>query len=211
MHVAPSEGQSRDVAGPVLDMLFPPGTQSRVPIASITGTNGKTTTTPHDRPHLQDGGPSRRYGDLRWRLRRRPPDGRGRHGPGRCRQGWCSRDPSIDAAVLETARGRPLETRHGLSPAERRGRLERPGRPTWAFRGIDTLEDLAEVKRVVVEVAEDTAVLNADDPLCLKMADPHPRRPRLLRNDEPQTSAGCANTSAPAAARWSSKKARGAT
>ena len=45
MHVAPSEGQPRDVAGRVLDMLFPPGSPSRIPIAAITGTNGKTTTT----------------------------------------------------------------------------------------------------------------------------------------------------------------------
>ena len=44
MHVAPSEGTPRDVAGPVIDMLFPPGAPSRVPIAAITGTNGKTTT-----------------------------------------------------------------------------------------------------------------------------------------------------------------------
>ena len=44
MHVAPSEGTPRDVAGPVIDMLFPPGAPARVPIAAITGTNGKTTT-----------------------------------------------------------------------------------------------------------------------------------------------------------------------
>ena len=44
MHVAPSEGTPRDVAGPVIDMLFPQGAPSRVPIAAITGTNGKTTT-----------------------------------------------------------------------------------------------------------------------------------------------------------------------
>ena len=44
MHVAPSEGTPRDAAGPVIDMLFPQGTPSRVPIAAITGTNGKTTT-----------------------------------------------------------------------------------------------------------------------------------------------------------------------
>jgi cyanophycin synthetase len=44
MHVAPSEGTPRDVAGPVIDMLFPSGAPSRVPIAAITGTNGKTTT-----------------------------------------------------------------------------------------------------------------------------------------------------------------------
>ncbi|MEM0963703.1 MAG: acetate--CoA ligase family protein, partial [Bacteroidota bacterium] len=45
MHVAPSEGTPRDVAGPVLDMLFPPGTPGRIPVAIVTGTNGKTTTT----------------------------------------------------------------------------------------------------------------------------------------------------------------------
>src|SRR5699024_2031944 len=44
MHVSPSEGEPRDVAGPVIDMLFPQGTPAKVPIASITGTNGKTTT-----------------------------------------------------------------------------------------------------------------------------------------------------------------------
>ena len=44
MHVAPSEGTPRDAAGPVIDMLFPAGTASRVPIACVTGTNGKTTT-----------------------------------------------------------------------------------------------------------------------------------------------------------------------
>jgi cyanophycin synthetase len=44
MHVAPSEGTPRDAAGPVIDMLFPPGAPSRVPIAAVTGTNGKTTT-----------------------------------------------------------------------------------------------------------------------------------------------------------------------
>ena len=45
MHVAPSQGLSRNVAAPVMDMLFPPDTPSRVPIVAITGTNGKTTTT----------------------------------------------------------------------------------------------------------------------------------------------------------------------
>ena len=45
MHVAPSEGTPRDAAGPVIDMLFPPGAPARIPIFAITGTNGKTTTT----------------------------------------------------------------------------------------------------------------------------------------------------------------------
>src|SRR5215203_1827173 len=45
MHLAPTEGTPRDVAGPVIDMLFSSGTPCRIPIAAITGTNGKTTTT----------------------------------------------------------------------------------------------------------------------------------------------------------------------
>src|SRR5690606_15552749 len=44
MHSSPSEGRPRDVAGPVIDMLFPPGTPATIPVAAITGTNGKTTT-----------------------------------------------------------------------------------------------------------------------------------------------------------------------
>ena len=44
MHLQPSEGKPRNVAGPVIDMLFPPGTPARIPLVAITGTNGKTTT-----------------------------------------------------------------------------------------------------------------------------------------------------------------------
>ncbi|MBT8114693.1 MAG: acetate--CoA ligase family protein, partial [Arenicella sp.] len=45
MHVAPSEGEPRDVAGRVMDMLFPSGSNAKIPVAGITGTNGKTTTS----------------------------------------------------------------------------------------------------------------------------------------------------------------------
>ena len=45
MHIAPSEGTSRNVAGKVIDMLFPPQSPFHIPIVTITGTNGKTTTT----------------------------------------------------------------------------------------------------------------------------------------------------------------------
>ena len=45
MHLAPTEGLPRNVAAPVMDMLFPPGKEFRIPIIAITGTNGKTTTT----------------------------------------------------------------------------------------------------------------------------------------------------------------------
>jgi cyanophycin synthetase len=72
MHVAPTEGKPRDVAGPVMSMLFPQGAPSRIPIAAITGTNGKTTTVAHGRAHPQDERPRRRPDDHRRRLHRRP-------------------------------------------------------------------------------------------------------------------------------------------
>ncbi len=45
MHIAPIEGLPRNVAEPVIDMLYPPGSTSRIPIIAVSGTNGKTTTT----------------------------------------------------------------------------------------------------------------------------------------------------------------------
>src|SRR5688500_2172680 len=104
MHVAPSEGTPRDVAGPVIDMLFPPGASSRVPIAALTGTNGKTTTarmlahitkmagfspglTTTDGVYID--GQRTVAGDMT--------------GPVSARM--VLRDPHVDLAVLETARG----------------------------------------------------------------------------------------------------------
>ena len=169
MHVSPSEGQPRDVAGPVIDMLFPPGTPSRIPIAAITGTNGKTTTTrmvahifkmAGHRPGVatSDGvyidGHLTVEGDMT--------------GPVAARM--VLRDPEVDVAVLETARGGLLKRGMGYRRANV-GAVLNVQADHLGLRGVDTLEQLAEVKRIVVEVARDTAVLNADDPLCLRMAD----------------------------------------
>jgi cyanophycin synthetase len=169
MHVAPSEGTPRDVAGPVLDMLFPPGSSNRVPIAAITGTNGKTTTsrmlghilkmaghtvglTSTDGVYID--GRLTVQGDMT--------------GPSSARM--VLRDPEVDAAVLETARGGLLRSGMGFRESNVSACLN-VSADHLGLRGIDTVEQLAEVKRVVIEVARDTAVLNADDPLCLKMAD----------------------------------------
>lgn len=169
MHVAPSEGQPRDVASPVMDMLFPPGTPARIPIASITGTNGKTTTARmlahvfklaghHVGLATTDGvyidGHLTVEGDMT--------------GPTSARM--ILRDPSVDVAVLETARGGLLRSGMGYKKCNV-GCVLNVQADHLGLKGIDTLEDLAEVKRIVVEVAKDTAVLNADDNLCLKMAD----------------------------------------
>jgi cyanophycin synthetase len=169
MHMAPSEGRPRDVAGPVLDMLFPPGTPSRIPIAAVTGTNGKTTTA-RMLAHIQklagqhvgltstDGvyidGQRTVAGDMT--------------GPVATRM--VLSDPNVDVAVLEVARGGLLRAGMGVRHCDV-GAVLNVKSDHLGLRGVGTLDDLAKVKRIVVEVARDTAVLNADDPLCLKMAD----------------------------------------
>ena len=169
MHVAPSEGTPRDVAGPVIDMLFPPGTPRRIPIAAITGTNGKTTTsrmlahilkmsgltvglTSTDGVYID--GKLSVSGDMT--------------GPVSAKM--ILRDPSVDAAVMETARGGMLRSGLGFQECNVTACLN-VAADHLGLRGIDTLEQLAEVKRIPVEIAKDAAVLNADDPLCLQMAD----------------------------------------
>jgi len=168
MHVSPSEGISRDVAGPVIDMLFPRGAPSRVPIAAITGTNGKTTTarmlahiakmagftpglTTTDGVYID--GQRTVQGDMT--------------GPVSARMVLA--DPQIDLAVLETARGGLLRAGMGVQEVNV-GAVLNVQSDHLGLKGIDTLEQLAEIKRVVVEVATDCAVLNADDPLTLRMS-----------------------------------------
>jgi cyanophycin synthetase len=168
MHVAPSEGTARDVAAPVIDMLFPAGTPARVPIAAITGTNGKTTTarmlahvtkmagftpglTTTDGVYID--GQRTVQGDMT--------------GPVSARMVLA--DPQIDLAVLETARGGLLRAGMGVKEVNV-GAVLNVQPDHLGLKGIDTLEQLAEVKRIVVEVATDCAVLNADDPLVVKMS-----------------------------------------
>lgn len=168
MHVAPSEGKPRDVAGAVMEMLFPTNAPSRIPIISITGTNGKTTTA-RMVAHIYklsgntvglattDGvyidGNLTVKGDLT--------------GPAAAQM--VLRDPTVDAAVLETARGGLLRRGMGYERCDT-GAVLNIAADHLGLRGIDTLEDMAKVKQIVIEVAKDTAVLNADDELCLKMA-----------------------------------------
>jgi cyanophycin synthetase len=169
MHVAPSEGTPRDVAGPVIDMLFPPGTPRRIPIAAVTGTNGKTTTTRMLAHILQlsgytvgmtstDGvyidGQLSVAGDMT--------------GPVSARM--VLRDPAVDAAVMESARGGMLRGGLGYQLCNVAACLN-VAADHLGMNGIDTLEQLAEVKRIPIEIAEDAVVLNADDGLCLQMAD----------------------------------------
>lgn len=168
MHVAPAEGKSRDVGGAVMDMLFPPGSRSTIPIASITGTNGKTTTsrmlahilkmaghtvglTSTDGVYID--GQLTVAGDM----------------TGPIAASMVLRDPTVDMAVMETARGGLLKRGMAYRRADVACVLNVQN-DHLGLRGIDTLDELAEVKRTVAEIAQDTCVLNADDPRCLKMA-----------------------------------------
>jgi cyanophycin synthetase len=168
MHVAPSEGQPRDVSGKVIDMLFPPGTPSRIPIAAITGTNGKTTTSRMLANILKSSGhivgmtsTDGVYIDGKLSVKGDMT------GPASAQ--IVLRDPAVDCAVMETARGGIARSGLGYHETDVSAILNVQS-DHLGLRGINTLEELAEIKRIVVEVANDTAVLNADDPLCLKMA-----------------------------------------
>ena len=168
MHVAPSEGTARDVATPVIDMLFPAGAASRVPIAAITGTNGKTTTARMLAHVTKMGGytPGLTTTDGVYINGQRTVQG-DMTGPISARMVLA--DPQIDIAVLETARGGLLRAGMGVKEVNVGGVLNVQA-DHLGLKGVDTLEQLAEVKRIVVEVATDCAVLNADDPLVLKMS-----------------------------------------
>jgi cyanophycin synthetase len=87
------------------------------------------------------------------------------------------RDPSVDLAVLETARGGLLRAGLGYRHCDV-GAVLNVSEDHLGDKGVETLEQLAEVKRIVVEVARDCAVLNADDLSCLKMAD-HTKASRI--------------------------------
>ena len=168
MHVAPSEGIPRDAAGPVIDMLFPPGAPSRVPIAAVTGTNGKTTTARMLAHIAKMAGftPGLTTTDGVYIDGQRTVEG-DMTGPVSARMVLA--DPQIDLAVLETARGGLLRAGMGVSEVNV-GAVLNVQSDHLGLKGIDTLEQLAPVKRIVVEVATDCAVLNADDPLVLKMS-----------------------------------------
>jgi cyanophycin synthetase len=168
MHVAPSEGTPRDVAGPVIDMLFPPGAPFRVPIAAITGTNGKTTTARMLAHIAKMAGytPGLTTTDGVYIDGQRTVEG-DMTGPVSARMVLA--DPQIDFAVLETARGGLLRAGMGV-PEVDVGAVLNVQSDHLGMKGIDTLEQLAEVKRIVVEVAKDCAVLNADDPNVLRMS-----------------------------------------
>lgn len=163
MHVAPSGGRARDVGGAIVDGLIPLGSEARVPICAITGTNGKTTVarlvahlvTASGRrvgltstDGIQIGADLVRKGDL----------------TGAASARSVLADPTVDVAVLETARGGILRRGLGYDWADV-GVITNISADHLGQDGIDTVDDLAWIKSLVAERVRDggVLVLNADD------------------------------------------------
>ena len=169
MHTHPTVGDPQFISKPVVDMLFPPGAPSRIPIVAVTGTNGKTTTA-RMIAHIFKG-MGRKVGmtstdgiviDERLLIRADAS------GPKSARM--VLQNPRVDFAVFEVARGGIL--REGLGYERNDVAVVLNVQPDHlGLRGIETLEQLADVKAVLVEAVprDGHAVLNADDPLVRAM------------------------------------------
>ena len=171
MHAAPSHGLPRNVGASVLEMLFPEQAPSRIPIVAITGTNGKTTTT-RLTAHIYrqtdkvvgftatDGIYIQEYlveqGD----------------NTGPYSAGAILKDPTVEVAVLETARGGILRAGLAFDSCDI-GVVLNVAADHLGLGGIDTIEQMAKVKAVVAETVRPGgyAILNADDPLVAAMAE----------------------------------------
>lgn len=170
MHLEPSEGASRDVARAVVADLFPPGTRSRIPIVAVTGTNGKTTVVRMvariAREMGKTVGLTNTSGVYINDERVLAADA---SGPKSARM--VLRDPTVDVAVLETARGGMLREGLAFDRCDV-GVVLNVTADHLGLKGVDTLEDLAAVKSIVAESVSrrGVAVLNGDDPLTLRMA-----------------------------------------
>jgi cyanophycin synthetase len=169
MHLEPFEGWARDIARPVIDMLFPRGETGRIPILAITGTNGKSTTTRMVAHILRRSGLTVGMTSTSgiWIDDDKIMDGDA-SGPRSARM--VLRDPTVEAAVLETARGGILREGLGFDEADV-GAVLNVAADHLGLKDVNTLEDLAAVKSVVVESVrrDGCSVLNADDPLTLAM------------------------------------------
>ena len=170
MHAAPSVGLPRNVGAAVLDMLFPEPQSSHIPIVAITGTNGKTTTT-RLTAHIyrQTGkvvGFTATDGIYINEYLVEKGDNTGPYSAG-----VILKDPTVEVAVLESARGGILRSGLAFDRCDV-GVVLNVAADHLGIGGIDTIEQMAKVKSVVAETvkADGYAILNADDPLAAAMA-----------------------------------------
>ncbi len=179
MHTHPTEGEPQYVARPVIDLLFPAGSPSRIPIVAVTGSNGKTTTVRMIAHVMKNMG--RKVGltstdgiYIDGRLTKRV-DASGPRSAQTVLQ-----NPRVDFAVFEVARGGILREGLGYGRNDVAVVLNVTG-DHLGLREIDTIDQLAAVKRVIVEAVprDGYAVLNADDELVRRDA------PALSRQRDP--------------------------
>jgi cyanophycin synthetase len=163
MHLEPSAGQGRDVASAILDRLYPPGAQARIPVVSVTGTNGKTTTVRMIAHILSQAGLAVGMTSTDGVLVAGRPVGYGDASGPRSAQ-LVLDDPAVEAAVLETARGGILRRGLGYDRADV-AVVTNITADHLGSDGVDDLDDLTEVKALVAEEIQPggTLVLNADD------------------------------------------------
>jgi len=163
MHLAPSEGLPRNVAGHVIDMLYPPGVDSRIPIVAVTGTNGKTTTTRLIAHMMRMKGYKVGYttSDGVYIQNRLLMTG-DCTGPSSAE--FVLKDPTVNFAVLECARGGLLRAGLGFKRCDV-GIVTNVAADHLGLKGIHTLEQLSKVKGVIPETVlpDGYAMLNADD------------------------------------------------
>ena len=169
MHLAPSEGIARNVAEHVIDMLFPPGTPSRIPIISITGTNGKTTTTRLIAHIFRNSGHTVGFTTTDGTYIGNEQIAQGDN-TGPVSAQLVLKDPTVDVAVLETARGGIIRSGLGFDCCDI-GIVLNVAEDHLGLKDVNTLEDLARVKSVVPRAVGKSgyAVLNAEDELVFRM------------------------------------------
>ncbi len=170
MHLAPANGLARNVAAPVIDMLYPPGKTCRIPIIAVTGTNGKTTTTRLIAHIVKNNN---------YRVGYTTSDGiyvqnsmltKG-DTTGPVSAEFILKDPTVEFAVLETARGGILRSGLGFGRCDV-AVITNIQEDHMGLSDINTLKDMANVKAVVTKSVkrDGYAVLNADNEYCVGVA-----------------------------------------
>jgi cyanophycin synthetase len=194
MHLSPSEGIGRNVAEHVVDMLFPPGSQSRIPILAITGTNGKTTTTRLVSHLMKQHGECVGFTTTEGSYIGNTLVAKGDN-TGPVSAQLILKDPTVSCAVLETARGGIIRAGLGFDKCDI-GIVTNVSIDHLGLKGIETLDEMARVKSVVPRAVKDDgyAVLNADDDLVygmrkhangrLALYSMDENNPRILRHKE---------------------------
>jgi cyanophycin synthetase len=165
MHLSPTEGQPVDVAKDIVSLLFPEGKPFAVPIVSVTGTNGKTTTVRLIARALKLQGLSVGMTTTSGIYVGEACVAHGDN-TGALSAGAVLALPEVEAAVLETARGGIVRRGLGYDLADV-ALVTNISNDHLGQDGLETLEDIAHVKALVVEAVKPNgwAVLNADDPM----------------------------------------------